>query len=132
MGVSASSLAGEISVTGTIDSVEITDPGISLGGSGDSGGTGGSGGTSLPSLSALSCLVLSCILIGSLATCKSKHRSGSDLDLGAGPAGCAKGRADGYPCNNVSLAKHVSLSTLGVPGPALPEAPPSREANTSV
>jgi len=32
--------------------------------------------------------------------------------LGTGPADCIAGMADGFPCNEVALAKHVTLPTL--------------------
>ncbi len=36
--------------------------------------------------------------------------------LGAGPASCINGTADGYACRGISLRKRVSLQTMGAPG----------------
>lgn len=50
-------------------------------------------------------------LLGLLAAWGCGGESGGSA-LGQGPADCVDGKADGYPCKNVSLARHVSLSTL--------------------
>lgn len=58
--------------------------------------------------------LLCCWVLGSLPIfgCTGEG-TGSGLNLGTGPADCVDGRADGYHCSNVSLAKHVPLSILG-------------------
>lgn len=39
--------------------------------------------------------------------------SPAELTLGTGPANCVAGNADGFSCNSIALAKHVTLATLG-------------------
>ncbi len=57
-------------------------------------------------------------LIGLLAACggggdDSNVSSQPVPTLGAGPADCVAGSADGFSCNNIALAKNVTLATLG-------------------
>ena len=55
-----------------------------------------------------------CCLLGSLVACGGDDGGGQAAPvLGAGPASCVAGSADGYPCNNVRLAKHITLAALG-------------------
>jgi len=57
-------------------------------------------------------LVFYCCLLGSLVACGGGD-SGGQAVLGAGPANCVAGSAAGYACNNVGLAKHITLAALG-------------------
>ena len=57
-----------------------------------------------------------CFLIGLLAGCGGDGGSvGSQPvpTVGTGPADCVAGSADGFSCNNIALAKNVTLATLG-------------------
>jgi choice-of-anchor B domain-containing protein len=59
-------------------------------------------------------LIFCCCLLGSLVACGGDGSVGQAAPvLGAGPANCVAGSADGYPCNNVGLAKHITLAALG-------------------
>lgn len=62
-------------------------------------------------------LFSSCLLLGLLASCGGGSGGGSDssrlsAETGVGPASCLDGRADGFPCRNMGLAKLVPLAEL--------------------
>jgi len=60
-----------------------------------------------------------CFLIGLLAGCGGGGGDGGSVGsqpvptVGTGPADCVAGSADGFSCNNIALAKNVTLATLG-------------------
>jgi len=58
-----------------------------------------------------------CFLIGLLAGCGGGDGGSVGSQpvptVGTGPADCVAGSADGFSCNNIALAKNVTLATLG-------------------
>jgi choice-of-anchor B domain-containing protein len=54
------------------------------------------------------------VALSTLVGCGGGGSSGQDgPEFSAGPADCVDGRAAGYSCNKIALAKHVSLEELG-------------------